>query len=157
MEAVIEHSSQMMEFNADLLQLVTFRLGDEEYAVDILRVQEIIKTMEITRVPKAPSFVEGVVNLRGKVIPIVNLRKRLGMTTKEHTQETRIIVIDVQGRHIGLVVDSVSEVLRLSLKAMESAPSLERRSHADYIRGVGKYDDRLIVLLDLDKLLVRIH
>ena len=152
MEAIQEVQDQETEFDADLLQLVTFRMDDEEYAVDILKVQEIIKTMEITRVPKAPHFVEGVVNLRGKVIPIVNLRKRLGMPIMEHTQDSRIIVVDVQGKLIGILVDAVSEVLRLSSRSMESAPSLERKARADYILGVGKFEDRLIVHLDLEKL-----
>ncbi|MBI4715863.1 MAG: chemotaxis protein CheW [Nitrospirae bacterium] len=152
MEAIQEAQDQETEFDVDLLQLVTFRMDDEEYAVDILKVQEIIKTMEITRVPKAPHFVEGVVNLRGKVIPIVNLRKRLGMPIMEHTQDSRIIVVDVQGKLIGILVDAVSEVLRLSSRSMESAPSLERKARADYILGVGKFEDRLIVHLDLEKL-----
>lgn len=153
MEGVIEHQDRINGFESDLLQLVTFRLADEEYAVDILQVQEIIKTMEITRVPKAPCFVEGVVNLRGKVIPIVHLRKRLGMPVITQSQESRIIVVDVDEKQIGLIVDAVSEVLRLSPKAVEVTPSLERKTHADYIMGIGKHENRLITLLDLRKLL----
>ena len=97
----------------ELLQLVTFSTGDEEFGVDILRVQEIIRTMAITKVPKAPEFVEGVINLRGKVIPIIDLRRRFGLQSKAHDKHTRIIVIEINTMIVGFVVDSVSEVLRI--------------------------------------------
>ena len=136
-----------------LLQLVTFTISSEEFGLDILKVQEIIRTMEITRVPKAPDFVEGVINLRGKVIPIIDLRKRFGMESKPHDNQTRIIVVEISGRIIGFVVDSVSEVLRIQSNTVEPPPPIVSGVDSEYINGVGKLDDRLLILLDIDRLL----
>lgn len=136
----------------DLLQLVTFSVGSEEFGVDILKVQEIIRIMEITKVPKAPPFVEGVINLRGLVIPILDLRRRFGMPEKGGDTDTRIIVVDIQGITVGFVVDSVSEVLRIPVSTVEPAPPVVAGLDSDYISGVGKLQDRLLILLDLNKL-----
>ncbi|WP_028571836.1 chemotaxis protein CheW [Desulfonatronum lacustre] len=140
---------------AELLQLVTFHIGEEEFGVEILKVQEIIRMMGITRVPKAPDFVEGVINLRGKVIPIIDLRKRFGMTTQEHDKHTRIIVIEINNVIVGFVVDSVSEVLRIPANTVEPPPAIISGIESEYINGVGKLADRLLILLDLDRLLSR--
>ena len=137
----------------DLLQLVTFSIGSEEFGVDILKVIEIIRTMEITKVPKAPAFVEGVINLRGLVIPIIDLRRRFGLAEKAGDSDTRIIVIEINGMSVGFVVDSVSEVLRIPANTVEPAPPVVAGVNSDYISGVGKLEDRLLILLDLDKLL----
>ncbi len=137
----------------DLLQLVTFHIGDEEFGVEILKVQEIIRMMGITRVPKAPDFVEGVINLRGKVIPIIDLRKRFGMSAQEHDKHTRIIVIEINKVIVGFVVDSVSEVLRIPSSTVEPPPAIISGIESEYISGVGKLADRLLILLDLDRLL----
>lgn len=137
----------------DLLQLVTFSIGSEEFGVDILKVIEIIRTMEITKVPKAPAFVEGVINLRGLVIPIIDLRRRFGLENKAGDADTRIIVIEINGMSVGFVVDSVSEVLRIPVNTVEPAPPVVAGMDSDYISGVGKLEDRLLILLDLDKLL----
>ena len=139
----------------DLLQLVTFSTGDEEFGVDILRVQEIIRTMAITKVPKAPEFVEGVINLRGKVIPIIDLRRRFGLQSKAHDKHTRIIVIEINTMIVGFVVDSVSEVLRIPASTVEPPPPVVAGLESEYISGVGKLEDRLLILLDLDRLLSR--
>lgn len=139
----------------ELLQLVTFRLGNEEFSLDILRVQEIIRHMELTRVPRTPDFVEGVINLRGRVIPVLDLRKRFGMPSDERTNETRIIVVDVDNRTVGLKVDAVSEVLRLPADTVEPAPAIVTGAESDYIKGVGKLDGRLLILLDVEKILTR--
>ena len=139
----------------ELLQLVTFSTGDEEFGVDILRVQEIIRTMAITKVPKAPEFVEGVINLRGKVIPIIDLRRRFGLQPKEHDKHTRIIVIEINTMIVGFVVDSVSEVLRIPASTVEPPPPVVAGLESEYISGVGKLEDRLLILLDLDRLLSR--
>ena len=141
--------------DTELLQLVTFSIGDEEFGVDILKVQEIIRTMEITKVPKAPDFVEGVINLRGKVIPIIDLRKRFGMATRVHDKDTRIIVIEINNMIVGFVVDSVSEVLRISADTVEPPPPVVAGVESEYIKGVGKLADRLLIMLDLDRLLSR--
>ena len=147
----IHESDQKKDSN--LLQLVTFHIGEEEFGVEILKVQEIIRMMGITRVPKAPDFVEGVINLRGKVIPIIDLRKRFGMAAQEHDKHTRIIVIEINGVIIGFVVDSVSEVLRIPADTVEPPPPIISGIESEYIRGVGKLADRLLILLDLDSLL----
>ena len=137
----------------ELLQLVTFNLGNEEYAVAILKVQEINRMKEITRVPNAPPYVEGVINLRGKVIPVVNLRSKFGLDNKENNEQTRIMIMDVQGITMGLVVDSVSEVLRIPSSTVEPTPPMASNISAEFIKGIAKMDERLIILLDMDRLL----
>ncbi len=139
----------------ELLQLVTFRLGNEEFSLDILRVQEIIRHMELTRVPRTPDFVDGVINLRGRVIPVLDLRKRFGLASDERTNETRIIVVDVDNKTVGLKVDAVSEVLRLPADTVEPAPAIVTGAESDYIKGVGKLDGRLLILLDVEKILTK--
>ena len=106
----------------EILQLVTFSIGEENFGVDILKVQEIIRMMDITKVPRAPEFVEGVINLRGKVIPIIDLRRRFGRAPRPHDKDTRIIVIEMSGIIVGFVVDAVSEVLRIPKSTVEPAP-----------------------------------
>jgi purine-binding chemotaxis protein CheW len=137
---------------AEVLQLVTFKLAGEEYATDILKVQEINRMVEITSVPNAPHYVEGVINLRGKVIPVIDLRKKFGLEAKEIDAQSRIMVVDV-GKTVGLIVDSVSEVLRLPADTVEPPPAMALNGGSEYIRGIGKLDDRLVILLDVDKLL----
>lgn len=137
----------------EMLQLVSFNLGREEFAVDILLVQEINRMAEITPVPKASACVEGVINLRGKIIPVVNLRKRFGLEWGQDTGEERIVVVNVENRVLGLVVDSVSEVLRIAANTIEPPPALVAGIGSEYIKGVGKIDDRLLILLDLGTVL----
>lgn len=137
-----------------LLQLASFRLAEEEYAVDIAAVQEIVRMSSITRVPRAPSFVEGVVNLRGKIVPVIDLRRRFGMASTEQTKATRIIIVDVAGKTVGLIVDAVREVLRLDSEAVSATPELVASGiDASFFKGVGQLGDRLIILLDLQRLL----
>jgi len=137
-----------------ILQLVTFKLENEEFGVDILKVQEINKMMNITKIPNAPFFIEGVINLRGKIIPIVDLRKKLGFESKPYDKATRIIVIELDGLVLGFVVDSVSEVLRIPSNTIEAAPSIVGGVESEYIEGVGKLEDRLLILLELKKIFV---
>ncbi|HTY37420.1 MAG TPA: chemotaxis protein CheW [Bacteroidota bacterium] len=137
----------------ELLQLVSFKIGGEEFGVDILRVQEINRMMDVTKIPNAPSFVDGVINLRGKVIPVIDLRSRLGMERKERDTNTRIVVIEVHRRIVGFVVDSVSEVLRIPRSVTEPPPSIAGGVNEDYITAVGKLEDRLLILLDLERIL----
>lgn len=136
-----------------MLQLVSFKLQDEEFGVDILSVQEIIRMQPITAVPNAPVFVEGVINLRGRVIPIIDLRKRFGLKHKGHDKATRIVVVMIEQITVGLVVDEVSEVLRLSADTVEPPPPIVAGIESDYIKGVGKLEDRLLILLDINKIL----
>ncbi len=135
------------------LQVVSFALGSEEYGVDIAQVQEINRMIAVTRVPQAPPFMEGVINLRGRLIPIVDLRTRFGMERAEHTKNTRIVVTEIGSKRLGMVVDSVSEVLRIPVEQIEDAPDLVAGVDTEYIRGVGKLDDRLIILLDLGRVI----
>ena len=139
--------------DSSLIQLVTFKIAEEEFGVDILKVQEIIRMMPITKVPNAPAFVEGVINLRGKVIPVIDMRKRFGMVATAHDSHTRIKVMDLQGQIVGFVVDAVCEVLRIKESTVEPPPAVVAGIGSEYMRGVGKLEDRLLILLDLDKLL----
>ncbi len=134
-------------------QLVIFELANEVYGVDISRVQEIIRMTTITQLPRAPEFVEGVINLRGKVIPVVDLDKRFGLEMTERTKSSRIVVVDVGEHTIGMVVDAVSEVLRVPADAVEPPSPVVTTIESDYIRGIAKLESRLIILLDLDKVL----
>lgn len=135
----------------ELLQLVSFNLEKEEYGVDILKVREINKMMQLTKVPNAPFYVEGVINLRGKIIPVVDLRTKLGMTKRDHDKNTRIIVVEVEEKTLGFIVDRVSEVLRIPKSVTEAPPELVASVDSEYITSVGKLDDRLLILLDLNK------
>ncbi len=137
----------------EILQLVSFKIGNEEFGVDILKVQEIKKMLPITQVPNAPDFVEGVVNLRGKIIPVVNLRKRLNLPPIENDANTRIIVVEIDGNTVGFVVDEVKQVLRIPKSITEPAPSMIAGIKTEYITAVGKLEDRLLILLDLEKIL----
>jgi len=135
------------------VQVVSFALGSEEYGVDIAQVQEINRMVAITHVPRAPHFMEGVINLRGQLIPIIDLRTRFGMPRAEHTKHTRIVVTEIGSKRVGMVVDSVSEVLRIPVEQVEDAPEMIAQVETEYIRGVGKLGDRLIILLDLQKII----
>ncbi|HET53900.1 MAG TPA: purine-binding chemotaxis protein CheW [Ignavibacteria bacterium] len=138
---------------SDLLQLVSFKVGTEEFGVDILKVQEINRMLKITKVPNAPDFVEGVVNLRGRIIPVIDLRKRLSIESKVHDNKTRIVVVDILGNIVGFIVDEVNEVLRISKDIIENPPELVSQVDSDFITSVAKLEDRIIILLDLDALL----
>ena len=136
----------------DQLQLVSFVLAGEEFAVDILAVQEINRMMDLTRVPQSPPEVEGVINLRGKIIPVVDLRKRFGMPAVERTEQSRIVVVEINKRVLGFLVDRVNEVLRIDRGIVEPAPRMACSIESEFIAGVGKLEDRLLILLDLNKL-----
>jgi purine-binding chemotaxis protein CheW len=146
------HTNQndgLSEIVGNILQLVSFQLDQEEFAIDILGVQEIIRLVEITPVPNAPYYVEGVINLRGKVIPIVNLRSRFGLSPASPSKETRIIVVEVLDSILGFIVDSVEEVLRLPEVCMEPPPTSGRGGSDEFHKGIGRVDGRLLILLDL--------
>lgn len=144
------------ECDSSLLQLVTFRIGEEEFGVDILAVQEIIRLMQITPVPRAPVDIAGVINLRGKVIPVVNMRSRFSLPAQEPTPQTRIVVMEFEEKIVGFLVDAVSEVLRIPVTTVEDPPPVVAGIGSEYIRGVGKLDERLLILLDLDSLMAHL-
>lgn len=137
----------------DLIQLVTFRIGEEEFGVDIVAVKEIIRLMQITMVPRAPKFIEGVINLRGKVIPVINMRTRFNKDEHVPDSSTRIVVMELDQKIVGFLVDGVSEVLRIPESTVEDPPPVVAGIGSEYIRGIGKLDNRLLILLDLDHLL----
>jgi purine-binding chemotaxis protein CheW len=140
--------------NTKECQLVVFTIGDEEFGVDISQVREIVRLVAITYLPKAPGFIEGVVNLRGQILAVIDLAKRLGISSKERGETTRIIVVEVSDNTVGMIVDSVSEVLRLNTEFVDEVPSLiDTEVPEHFIRGVGKLKDRLLVLLDLKNIL----
>jgi len=133
------------------LQLVSFHVGDEEFCLDILRVQEIIRIQQLTRVPNSPDSMDGVMNLRGKIIPVVALRRFFGLERLAYNKHARIVVVEVKGSVLGFVVDSVSEVLRIPANTVEPPPHLGKVKQ-EYVSGVGKVDERLLLLLDVDRL-----
>jgi len=137
----------------EILQLVSFKIGNEEFGVNILKVQEINRMLQITKVPNTPEFIEGVINLRGRVIPVVDLRIKFNMHKKEHDKQTRIIVVELEDKTVGFLVDEVSEVLRIPKSITETPPEIVSNINSDYITAVGKLEDRLIILLDLEKAL----
>ncbi|HVP20615.1 MAG TPA: chemotaxis protein CheW [Anaerolineaceae bacterium] len=134
-------------------QIVVFELGTEQFGVDISSVESIIKMQAITKMPHAPAFVEGVTNLRGKVLPVIDLRKRFGMASNEVDKDNRIIVISVNRTEVGMVVDGVSEVFTVPDQAVEPAPSIATTVDSAFITGIAKLDGRLVILLDLDRVL----
>jgi purine-binding chemotaxis protein CheW len=138
---------------AEEIQLVVFSLGREEFAVEVTQVREIMRMEEITRMPKSPSFVEGIINLRGQIIAVIDLARRLNLQPGEQTGETRIIVVEAEELKVGMIVDSVSEVLRVSAEAVEVTPTMAADMSLAYLQGVVKQDNRLIILLDLSKVL----
>ena len=137
----------------DQLQLVSFTVGKELFAVDILSVQEINRMLELTKVPQSPEGIDGVINLRGRIIPVLDLRNQFGITDAELDDSTRIIVVEVQGNTIGFIVDSVHEVLRINQSIIESTPQMSTSINSSYVAGVAKLEEDLLILLDLDNLL----
>ena len=134
-------------------KFLTFVLGSEVYGIEILKVREIIKLMDITTVPRTPDYLKGVINLRGKVIPIVDLRSKFSMPEVEHTQETCIIVVEVNKTSIGIIVDSVSEVSNIKSGEIEDAPHLGQDIDTNFILGLGKTKERIVILLDIEQVL----
>lgn len=134
-------------------QVVVFNLGAEQFGVSISSVENIVKMQHITRMPQTPHFVEGVTNLRGKIIPVIDLRKRFNLTSEEITRDTRIIVYNVNNTEVGMVVDGVSEVLTIADIMIEPPPALVSSIDTSFITGIAKVDDRLIILLDMNKAL----
>ena len=137
----------------ELLQLVTFCLGEEEFGFDIFKVKEINKMMEMTKVPNSPPSVKGVINLRGTVTPVIDMRDKLGMIEKEYDKDTRIIVVESNEKNIGFIVDEVREVLRINSNIIESPPEMVSGINSEYITNIAKLDDRLLILIDIEKIL----
>src|SRR2546421_4601376 len=137
------------------LHLVGFRIGSETFGVPINLVHEIVRVPEITSVPDAPDYVEGVINLRGKIVSIVDLRKRFGEAEIKRHKKNRILVAEVEGKMVGLIVDSASEVLKIPPSEIDTPPDIFEQNEVHYVTGVGKLNGRLIILVDLTKILER--
>ena len=152
--------TQLQESSTEL-QLVGFELGDEKFGVEILCVKEIIRVVSITRVPRAPEFVEGIINLRGDVIPVIDLRHRLGFAHQEFGKATRLIVVELDEQQVGFVVDSVSQVLRVPSDNIEPPPDMVAGVDSEYIQGIARADkeneEKLLMVLDLKRILSRVE
>ncbi len=135
------------------IQMVVFSIGRELYGVGIDAVHEIVKVPDITEVPDAPAFLEGVINLRGKIIPVVDLRKRMKLESRERTKSSRVLITENESRLVGLLVDAVSEVIKIQPESVEAPPEMISSIGVQYITGVAKLEERLIILLNLKKVL----
>ena len=147
--------SNKISFATDGNQFLTFALGDEEYGVEILKVQEIRGYSAVTPIPNTPSYIKGVMNLRGTIIPVVDLRSKLSMQEAEYNQFTVIIVVNVGTKVMGLIVDGVSDVLNIPKDDIQAAPDFGAEVDARFINGMAKAGDKLVVLLDIDRVLGR--
>jgi purine-binding chemotaxis protein CheW len=138
--------------DGSVIQLVGFRLANEDYAIAITKIQEIILMKPITRIPQVPDFIEGLINLRGSVIPIINLRKRFGLPHHEVDDETRTVVVNIHGKTVGCIVDAVTQVMRINRDQIQPPPlSFLAISH-QYIAGLARIDERLLIILDIERL-----
>ena len=135
------------------VQLVTFKVGGEEFGLDVFSVHEILRWQGVTPVPRAPAFVEGVLDVRGAVVPVIDLRRRFEVPEYGHDDETRIVLVEFGGERLGLVVDSVTEVLRAPETAISAPPAYIRGLAAEFVRGIVRLEARLVILLDLDRIL----
>lgn len=136
----------------DSLQVVCFKVGTEEYGIEILKVQEILKLPKVTKLPKSAAFIMGVIDLRGKVIPIINLSRRFSHETKVAPTDQRAIVVDIKGRQIGLAIDTVSHVVKFEAGNIEPAPPILKGISGRYIIGVAKHNNGYVIILDIDKI-----
>lgn len=152
-QVLAEDSDHITQQAAGSLQIVSFQLAKEEYGIEITRVQEIILMGEITRVPQTPVYIKGLINLRSTVIPILDLRLRFGLEDSKITDESRIMVINVQGKTIGIIVDAVSEVLRISTEQISPPPPTVVGLGQEYLTGLVQFENRLLILLEIDKIL----
>ncbi len=134
-------------------KVLTFVLCEEEYGIEILKVREILGLQAITTVPQTPDYMKGVFNLRGKVIPVIDLRLKFSMQEEEHTEETCVIVVEVNNTHVGVIVDSVSEVVDIGRGDIEETPNFGQGIDTDFIMGLGKVNEKIIILLDIERVL----
>ncbi len=134
-------------------QFVVFRLGTEDYGVGIAEVESIIKLQEVTKLPRAPEFIDGIINLRGAIIPVINMRKRFGFDLQEVTNDTRIVVANMGGIKVGLIVDAVKQVINIPQDAIEPPPPLALTIDSAFIRAIARYEQQLVILIDLNQVL----
>lgn len=152
-EKNISELNQQMGFATDGNQFLTFTLGEEHYGVEILRVQEIKGYTGVTHIPNTPDYIKGVLNLRGTIVPIIDLRLKFGMERMEYNKMTVIIVVEVCGRIMGIIVDTVSDVMNIAEKDIQATPEFGAAVDVSFISGIGKYGDKLVTLFDIDRVL----
>jgi purine-binding chemotaxis protein CheW len=152
-EVHMDASKMRDEASAEMKQLISFTVGAEEYGLELLRVKEVIRMRQITWLPKAPACVKGIINLRGDVIPIIDLRERFELEPEEKTAMTRVIVVDVDGKSVGMVVDSASQVVRVPADQFDPPPAVVGAGSRDFITAVGKMGEKLIIVIDVDRIL----
>ena len=145
-------TAQVQQDAAQIRQFISFVVGEEEYGLELLRVNEVIRTREVTAVPRTPRFVRGIINLRGDVIPVIDLRERFGLPAAAHSEAARVIVTEVRGSRIGMAVDSANQVVRIPADQLQPAPAFVGDS-VDFISAVGRLDERLVIMIDTDRLL----
>ena len=137
----------------EVRQVVAFKLRDEEYGVSILNVQEIRNLTDITRVPFSADFIKGVINLRGSVLPVIDLKKRLGLAETPYTDDTRIVTVNIDDLHVGMLVDAVTEVLTIDSKPVDTKKAINDKSGSRFLSGIGNVDGRLIIMLNLEEII----
>ena len=148
-----EEADLHFTYSGSGLQLITFMLGGEQYGIEILKVRELVNYTHITTIPNVPKFIKGVINLRGLVVPVIDLRNKFGMAEMEYNKYTVIIIVQVRTKLIGLVVDQVSDVVFLSEENTQPAPEFSERIDTRFMKGMGRVRDSLVILLDIDELL----
>ena len=151
-QAVSAGAQRTLAATADSMQLISFKLGEETYGIEITKIREIIRMGQITQIPEAPRYIKGLINLRSTVIPVIDLRTRFGLAEGELTNESRIMVLNVGSRTIGIVVDAVSEVLRVTGDQISEAPPTVASLGDEYMTGLVRLEEQLLILLDVDKL-----
>ena len=149
----MDNQKESQKFGEELDEVISFSIEEEDYGVNIQTVKEVIRIKEISRLPKTPSFVKGVINLRGDVIPTIDLRDKFGLEQREYTETTRVIVAELGGRPVGMAVDSASQVIRISSGDIEPPPPLVGGLSGEYLRGIGKLGEKLVILINIDRIL----
>lgn len=144
---------ELAEIEEEHEEFATFMIGEEIFGVDILKVRDIIGLSEITPVPRSPHFVKGVINLRGNIVPVVDLRLKFRMPEREYNGATVVIVVEVKGRFIGMIVDSVADVIDIKVESIHDSPHYSANIQEDFIHSVGRKEDKLIIILDVDRIL----
>ena len=153
MNKVAEETQKKLSGASDENQFVTFSIGEETYGVEVLRVQEIIGMTQITPVPNSVSFMKGVINLRGAVVPVVDMRVKFGMAERSYDAFTVIIIVEVKGRLIGMIVDTVSDVANIPVDTIQDTPHFTAKIETDFIKGIGQLDSRLVIILDVERIM----
>ena len=149
----LKNASGAVQSAAEVFTFVTFSIGDELYGVEVTRVHEIIGMVDITYVPQSRKFVKGVINLRGSVVPVIDMRIKFGMELMDFTQFTVIVIVEVKGRLVGMIVDSVSDVTELTADKISDSGNYKSTINADFIKGVGRIDEQILIIIEIDRLL----